>query len=116
MLKKILLAVALMIIALACTPKVNSNTTAKPESTGTTTALYEKLVEKVEAFEKAPSEFLFVKDGYLVVPQEVVKLKELKPSDLTAVEVLNHHAAKAIYGDEAKENMVLINTRNMNSR
>jgi hypothetical protein len=46
----------------------------------------------------------------------VYELKELKPSDLTVVEILKHHTAKAIYGGEARENTVLINTRNMNSK
>ena len=113
--KKFLFPLALMLTIIACSPKISS-TTAKSESTVTSKALHERLIEKVESFEKTPSDYLFVLDGYLVAPQEVVKLKELKPSDLIVVEVLKHHTAKAIYGNEAKENTLLINTRNMNSK
>ncbi|TPE43591.1 hypothetical protein [Pontibacter mangrovi] len=104
-----------MLTIIACSPIISS-TTAKSESTVTSKALRERLMEKVEAFEKTQSEYLFVLDGYLVAPHEVAKLKELKPSDLIVVEVLSQQAAKAIYGDEAKENTVLINTSNMNSK
>lgn len=114
MLKKILFPVVLMLITLACSPRITTN--VKSENTGTSVALYNKLVEKVEAFEKAPSDYLFVMDGYLVAPEKVEKLKELNPSDLIVVEVLSQQAARAIYGKEARENTVLINTRNMNSK
>ncbi|MBJ6118109.1 hypothetical protein JAO76_07905 [Pontibacter sp. BT310] len=113
--KKLLIPAVLMLVTVSCSPRVNQNATISHYSENAL-ALHEKLVEKVEACANAPSEYLFVMDGYLVDPQEVAKLKELKPSDLIAVEVLSLQAAKAIYGDKAKEHTVLINTRNMNSR
>ena len=112
---KLFLLIALALTIIACSPKL-SRTTATSKSTVTSKTLHERLIEKVELFEKTPSDYLFVLDGYLVAPHEVAKLKELNHSDLIVVEVLKHHTAKTIYGDEAKENTVLINTRNMNSR
>lgn len=113
--KKLLIPAALMLLTVACSPRVSPKATTSYNA-DRAVALHGKLVEKVEAYTKAPSEYLFVMDGYLVDPQEVAKLKELKPSDLIVVEVLSLQAAKAIYGDKAREHTVLINTRNMNSR
>ncbi|MEJ8802159.1 hypothetical protein [Pontibacter sp. H249] len=113
--KKFLIPAVLMLAAASCSPRVSQQATTSHDADSAAT-LHEKLVEKVEAYTKAPSDYLFVMDGYLVDPEEVAKLKELKPSDLIVVEVLSLQAAKAIYGDKAKENTVLINTRNMNSR
>ncbi|MBC3541389.1 hypothetical protein H7U12_16970 [Rufibacter sp. H-1] len=72
--------------------------------------LFNSLLDRLKAYEQAPSTYLFVKDGFLVVEEEIAKLKNLHPSDLVDVVVLKEEAAKAIYGSAAKENTVLINT------
>jgi hypothetical protein len=113
--KKFLIPAVLLLVTVSCSQRVSQQATTSHDA-DSSVALHGKLVEKVEANAKAPSEYLFVMDGYLVDPQEVAKLKELKPSDLIVVEVLSLQAARAIYGNKAKENTVLINTRNMNSR
>lgn len=79
-------------------------------------ALHALLTEKITAFEREPASYLFVMDGILVATSKVRKLKQLAPADLTAVVVLNSKTAKAIYGAEARENTVIINTRSMQSK
>ena len=79
-------------------------------------ALHAKLTKEITAFEREPTAYLFVMNGILVTANEVSKLKQLEPSELTAVEVLRTKTAKAIYGDEARENTVIINTRSRHSK
>ncbi|RNI26901.1 hypothetical protein [Rufibacter latericius] len=75
--------------------------------------LFLSLVEHVNAFEKSPSEYLFVKDGILVDAKDVIRLKELPPSVLISIDSLKLNAAvKEIYGDAARENTILITTHN----
>lgn len=74
--------------------------------------MHNLLLEKIAGYEQAPSKYLFVKDGVLVQGKEVANLKQLQSAELAAVEVMPLDAAKAIYGSEAKEITVLINTKN----
>ena len=90
-------------------------TTTNAASKKEKTELHSKLQAIVEEYGKTPVDYLFVKDGILVAPEEVSKLNELEASDLTAVEVLPNTAAKAIYGEKAKKITVLVNTRFMNA-
>ncbi|MFA1771132.1 hypothetical protein ACD591_07505 [Rufibacter glacialis] len=78
--------------------------------------LFDSLLERLKAYEQAPSTFLFVKDGLLMAEEEVTKLKALNPSELVDVVVLKEEAAKAIYGSAARETTVLINTRNISNK
>lgn len=75
--------------------------------------MHKLLLEKIAGYELAPSHYLFVKDGVLVQGEEVLNLKQLRSSDLIAVETLKYDAAKAIYGNETKEVTVLINTKGL---
>ncbi|WP_207436006.1 hypothetical protein [Sabulibacter ruber] len=78
--------------------------------------LFDSLLERLRAYEHAPSTFLFVKDGFPMNEEDIAKLRDLAPSELLDVVSLKVEAAKAIYGSAARENTVLINTRSTGNK
>ncbi|MEQ9217533.1 MAG: hypothetical protein RLO17_05790 [Cyclobacteriaceae bacterium] len=76
--------------------------------------IYEKLQQHLKNYVDNESDYLFVLDGIVITENNVEKLFELEPLEITVVEELTEKAAAVIYDTPPKKYTILINTKRDN--
>ena len=72
---------------------------------------YSTLKGHLKASKQAPDQYLFVLDGILLDDTTKSKLYDLDKSTISVVEKVSDVAAKTIYGENAKPQTIIINTK-----
>ncbi len=74
---------------------------------------YSELQVYIKASKEQPEDFIFVLNGIVFNDSTQRKLSELNVSDIAVVKKINQPAAKAIYGNDARPNTIIINTKSL---